>query len=211
MNPKFELLQMNPKNTKSVLVSASGEAVVFDAWGLAGDWEELLADRGLNLRAIYSTHGHGDHISAAPALAQKLDIPWHLNYRDIDYVLSGNGLLEYFGLPQIPADCKQPVDLRAGEIEILPGIRAQVIETPGHSEGGLVFYLPALNLLIIGDTLFQETVGRYDLPGGDLQKLRQSIAKLYNMNFPDDATVIHGHGMDTTIGWLKKNNKFFKN
>ena len=70
MEPQFEVLHMPPENTNSLLVTVGKEAVIFDAWGNAVDWEKLLESRGLRLRAIYSTHGHGDHISAAPFLAE---------------------------------------------------------------------------------------------------------------------------------------------
>ena len=67
---KFEVLHLPPMNTNSVLVSVGTDCVIFDAWGKATDWERVLSERGLNLRAIYATHGHPDHISAAPSLAR---------------------------------------------------------------------------------------------------------------------------------------------
>ena len=62
--PTFEVLHMEPQNTNSVLVVVGNDAVIFDAWGLASDWEKLLTARGLRLRAAYTTHGHADHFSA---------------------------------------------------------------------------------------------------------------------------------------------------
>ena len=209
---------MAPSNTNSVLLVSGSDCVIFDAWGFVDDWQELLSDRGLNLHAIYSTHGHGDHVSAAPELAGRLGIDWYLSHHDFDLfnattadgLSAGNALLKYFEMPEIPDNCKQPIDLHAGEIEVVPGQIATIIETPGHSSGGISFYFPAEKVLIIGDTIFQDCIGRYDLPGADLGDLRKSISKIYNMNLPDDTMVIHGHGIDTTIGWLRKNNPYFK-
>lgn len=208
-NVKFEVLHLSPANTNSVLVSNGTEAVVFDAWGRSDDWKHLLSERGLKLRAIYTTHGHPDHISAAPSLAEELDVDWFLNPADDYLILSGNGLLDYFKLPLIPEHYKKPVALSVGTVEILPDLEMKIMASPGHTPGGLMFYFPQYKVLLVGDTLFQDAYGRTDLPGGNERQLFESIHNLYNQNFDDDTYVIHGHGMETTIGWLKKNNPFF--
>ncbi len=210
IEPKFEVLHMPPENTNSVLVSVGGDAVIFDAWGNAIDWEKLLETRGLRLRAIYSTHGHGDHISAAPTLAEKYDVPWYMNSEDNVLIGWSNGLLKYFGLPLIEGNYRQPTDIEAGVIEVLPGIDVEIIETPGHTPGGVAYYFPDFGILLTGDTLFRDGIGRYDLPGGDVNALLQSVAKLYEMNFPEETFVVHGHGVDSAIDVLKKENSYFK-
>lgn len=209
---KFEVLHLPPTNTNSVLVTCGADAVIFDAWGRASDWEQILCDRNLNLCAIYSTHGHPDHISAAGALAREFDVDWFINAADNIYIgdSRANDFLAKFGLSPIPNDCKAPKNVSHGVVEILPGIKMQIVESPGHTPGGLMFYFPDYKILLIGDTLFQESVGRYDLPGGDEQKLFSSIRKLYEMNLDDDVYVVHGHGMETNIGWLKQNNPYFR-
>lgn len=207
---KFEILQMPPRNTDSVLVSVGTDAVIFDAWGKASDWEKVLSDRGLKLRAIYSTHGHPDHISAAPALAKTFDVDWFLNEKDNFLIGWGNGLSDMFNIPCIPTDYKKPMNLSVGTIEILPGIEMEIWPSPGHTPGGLMFYFPEYKILLVGDTLFQESYGNTSFPGGDEQQIHESIRNLYNKNLDDGTYVVHGHGMDTTIGWLKKHNSFFK-
>lgn len=208
--PNFEILHMPPENTNSVLVTRGNDAVIFDAWGQVADWEKLLAARGLRLRAIYSTHGHGDHIAAAPMLAEKYNIPWFLNSEDDVLISWSNNLLKYFGLPEIENDYRRPTDLESGTIEILPGVFADVIESPGHTPGGVMYYFPEFGILLTGDTLFRDSCGRYDLPGGDANALMQSISKLYEMNLPDETYVVHGHGVDSTIGMMKTENPYFK-
>lgn len=210
IEPKFEVLHMPPENTNSVLVTVGTDAVIFDAWGNSKDWEKLLESRGLRLIAIYSTHGHGDHISAAPMLAEKYDVPWYLNSEDNVLISWSNNLLKYFGLPLIEGNYRQPTDIEAGEKEILPGLFVDVIETPGHTPGGVTYYFPDYGVLLTGDTLFRDSFGRYDLPGGDANAIMQSISKLYEMNFPDETFVVHGHGIDSTIALLKKENPYFK-
>lgn len=207
---KFEVLHMPPTNTNSLLVSRGTDAVIFDAWGKAADWERVLLERGLNLRAIYSTHGHPDHISAAPALARAFNIDWYLNKNDEYLIGWGNELLDMFGIPHIHENYKKPIHISTGIIEILPDVQMEIMESPGHTPGGLMFYFPQYQILMTGDTLFAESFGRFDFPGGDEDALKQSIANLYNMDLDDGVYVVHGHGMDTTIEWLKKHNQFFK-
>lgn len=208
--PTFEVLHMEPQNTNSVLVVVGNDAVIFDAWGWASDWEKLLTSRGLRLRAVYTTHGHADHFSATPELVEKYDVQWYLNHEDLDLLQWANGLLDFFEIPHIPARFREPVDVNAGTMEILPGVRVDVIETPGHSAGGVSYYFPDFGILLTGDTLFRDSIGRYDMPGGDMNALLQSVSKLYDMNLPDETYVVHGHGVDSTIAMLKSENPYFK-
>lgn len=208
-NSKFELLQMPPMNTQSVLLTVGDECVVFDAWGHVSDWSRIIDGRGLNLRAIYTTHGHPDHISAAPALAKKYGVPWYLHSGDFRMVGWGNGLLTHFGLPEITTEDVRPTLLDIKSTMVLSGVLMNIVETPGHSPGGVAYHFPDEKLIIIGDTLFQESIGRYDLPGGDKNVLFQSISNLYKMNLSDDTEVVHGHGMATDIKYLKQNNPYF--
>lgn len=208
-NNKFELIQMPPQNTQSVILSVGDECVIFDPWGTVDGWVRVMDERGLKPRAIYATHGHPDHIAAAPALAARYGVPWYLHSGDFRLVGWGNGLLEHFGLPPITIADTRPVALNLGACEILPGVMMNVVETPGHTPGGVIYHFPNEKMAIIGDTIFQESVGRYDLPGGDGRMLMQSIAKMYAMKMDDDTEIVHGHGMATTIGWLKQNNPYF--
>lgn len=210
-NSKFELIQMPPQNTQSVIVHSGDACVIFDPWGHSSDWTNILNQRGLKLRAIYVTHGHPDHIACAPILAEKFNVPWFLHTGDFRLVGCGNDLLAYFGLPPINIDSKHPTPLDIKRIEILPNMFMDIYETPGHTPGGVAYHFPDEKIMIIGDTLFQESIGRYDLPGGDEKMLMQSISNLYNLNLPSDTEIIHGHGMATTIEWLKQNNPFFHN
>lgn len=206
---KFEIIAMPPENTVSVLVHNGTECVIFDAWGRAKDWQKLLDERQLKLNAIYSTHGHPDHISAAPDLARLYNVPWFLHQADWGLVGWGNDLLEYFGLPAINPDVAKPDYLDVNINKILDDLDVQIIEMPGHTPGGVAYYFPSEKVLLIGDSIFQTSIGRYDLPGGSLPDLMKSIAKIYNMNLPESVQVIHGHGPATDIGFLCKNNTFF--
>ena len=201
---------MAPQNTNSLLVSDGENCVIFDAWGRAKDWEKLLDARGLKLHAIYATHGHSDHISAAPELAAHYNVPWYLNSADEALILWGNQILDFWELPRIPDDFKAPQNLHAGQAKVLDNIDMEIIPAPGHSRGGMMFYFPEYKILMTGDTIFHDGVGRTDLPGGDAVDLQNTISNLLKRDLPDDTYVVHGHGSDSMIGWLKSNHPYFK-
>ena len=194
---------MTPRFTNSVLVSSGDDCVIFDAWGRVDDWIKLLDSRGVRPVAIYATHGHSDHISAAPGLAAHYNIPWFMNAADVPLILWGNGILDFWELPRIPDDFVRPNDLTAGRVKVLDNIDMDVIAAPGHSLGGVMFYFPEYKILLTGDTIFREGVGRTDLPGGDEKQLNKSLANLGQMNLPDDTYIVHGHGPDSMMRDIK--------
>ena len=205
---RFEIIHMPPENTNSVLVTRGTDAVIFDPWGRTADWIKLLDGRGLHLVAIYATHGHSDHISAAPELAAHYDVPWYMNHRDLELVTWGNMLLEYFNMPKIPSDFRRPENLDAGTYEIMPEVKMDAIATPGHSAGGMMYWFMDFKILLTGDTIFRDSVGRTDLPTGNPDDLQVSIAALCNMNLPDETYVVHGHGVDSTMEILRRQNPY---
>ena len=101
-----------------------------------------------------------------------------------------------------------PVTMPKNAVETTDAPGCTIIETPGHTPGGVCYYFPADRLLLAGDTLFAGSVGRTDLPGGDMAVLMQSLKKLTAL--PDDTLVIHGHGPHTTISAEKASNPFLR-
>lgn len=207
-NVKFEILRMPPENTNSVLVSRDSNCVVFDPWGNFADWKKLFDARNIRPVAIYATHGHPDHISAAARIARQYNIPWFLGTDDFHLIGWGRQILDLFGIEQMDTSLP-PTPMPNGEITILDCINMTIIKTPGHSAGGVSFWFPDYKILLTGDTLFYDGFGRYDLPGGDAGTLKQSIANLYSMNMAPDTYIVHGHGPDSTIEKLKQHNPYF--
>jgi hydroxyacylglutathione hydrolase len=188
---------------------AATECLVIDP-GLDGsDLVAFLEEHQLTPVAVVLTHGHADHIVGLAALRQRypglkvfihqLDAPL---LADPDANLSGLAGLTFV---TAPAD----ILLREGDVIEEAGVRLQVLHTPGHTLGGICLYAEADNLVFAGDTLFADSVGRTDFPGGDMEQLIESIrTKLFTL--PDKTAVYPGHGMRTTIGREKRANPFVR-
>lgn len=153
---------------------------------------------------ILLTHGHFDHIGAVNDLQRRFPgLPVYVGAEDIPVLTHPFNQMP----PDYPAITKPTnlVGLTEGSaIAGLPGVR--VIETPGHTPGGVCYYFADRKLLFSGDTLFAGSVGRTDFPGGDMATLIGSLAKLKQL--PDETVVIPGHGPQTTIGDEKASNPF---
>jgi glyoxylase-like metal-dependent hydrolase (beta-lactamase superfamily II) len=157
---------------------------------------------------LVNTHGHLDHVFGLDFVARRYGLVPHI-HADEQPVLDfapASGLMW-----NMPFDAWQgtPKYLSAGDQVCLGADCMHVLFTPGHSPGSISFYAPREGLVISGDVLFRESVGRTDLPGGDAGILSKSIREvLYAL--PDDTRVLSGHGPETTIGWEKKHNPFVR-
>ncbi|HHW15677.1 MAG TPA: MBL fold metallo-hydrolase [Firmicutes bacterium] len=175
----------------------SGEMLVIDPGAEPERLLSAIRESGARVVAIVNTHGHWDHIGANAAVKEATGAPLLIHAADAGWLT--DSAANRSALRPLPPVASPSADrlLQEGEELPLGRHRLRVIHTPGHTAGGICLYLPGL--LFSGDTLFAESVGRTDLPGGSWTALRSSIReKLFAL--PVETVVYPGHGPSTTIG-----------
>lgn len=182
------------------------ETIIIDPADQAGVIAGRIGRDGLKPAAIYLTHGHFDHIMAAAELAARYRI--RITAHEAETALLGDAGLNASGsMGGCPVTLKPDREVRDGEKLTDAGFSCQVIHTPGHTAGGVCYWFEENRVLVSGDTLFLEGIGRSDLPTGNGRKLVESIRERLFV-LPEDTAVLPGHGGTTTIGYEKKNNAY---
>ncbi|MBW2568296.1 MAG: MBL fold metallo-hydrolase [Deltaproteobacteria bacterium] len=182
------------------------EAVVIDPGDETDKILRSLAELGLTVKYIINTHGHFDHVGGNKEMKEATGADILINSLDAPMLSQLSTTAASFGLS---TDNSPPPDqtLEDGDTISFGIITLKVIHTPGHSQGGVALFTDGN--LFVGDTLFAGSIGRSDLPGGDMHTLISSIKnKLFVLN--DDVKVFPGHGPDTTIGQEKRTNPFVR-
>jgi hydroxyacylglutathione hydrolase len=188
--------------------SISGEAIVVDPGDDITHILSLLNKHQLTVKQILVTHAHFDHIASAQTLKQLTGAPILYNQADIPLAAMINEQPAWVGISLPPADVRPPDHSPAdNESLTVRGIEAQILLTPGHSQGSLCLYVPSAHLLIAGDTLFAGGIGRTDFPFGNYPQILESI-RTRLLPLPPDTLVIPGHGPATTIGTEAATNPF---
>ena len=186
----------------SILVE-NGKAWIVDPGQEPDRIIDTLAKKSLEPAAVLLTHAHFDHIGAIPGLLEKFpDLPVYVHEKDAP--MFGHPLNQL--PPEYPPFAKPKSIANLNSLDSLEGL--EILETPGHTPGGVCYYFPKDKLLLSGDTLFAGSVGRTDLPGGDMATLMDSLKKLTVL--PDDTLIIPGHGPHTTIAAEKLGNPFLQ-
>ncbi len=182
------------------------EAIMVDPSTKANVIYDTLKEKGLTLKAILITHGHFDHLMAVNELKELFgDVTVYAGAKES--VLLEDPSMNHSILIGKPYVVKTDVPVKEGDEITVGSMKCKVIETPGHSVGGVCYYFEEDDVLISGDTLFFESVGRTDFPTGNAGELRMSITeKLYKL--PDNTSVYPGHGDATSIGHEKVYNPF---
>ena len=169
--------------------------------------ETFVSDNNLKVKYILNTHLHLDHCFGNAWAAGRYGV-LPMAHEDDETLLARMGeQARMFGLPFEVRTEKLGGYLKDGDVLTLGKNRIEVIHTPGHSRGGLCFYIPSAGWLISGDSLFEGSIGRTDLEGGSYATLIKSITERL-MTLPEDTVVYPGHGPYTTIGDEKKCNPF---
>jgi hydroxyacylglutathione hydrolase len=166
----------------------------------------IAKSKGVTLEGIFNTHAHLDHAGGVAAIVQKLNIPFALHPGDFPLAASLKEQAAAFGLPPLEPPTVDHT-LSDGEIFNIGGHKVKTYFTPGHTPGGVCFHVA--DYLFVGDTLFQGSIGRTDLPGGSHPQLIQSIRDRL-LPLDDWTQVMSGHGPITTIGFERVHNPFLQ-
>ncbi len=206
---KFQLqsmvLGMVGTNCYLLMNTETKETVLFDPADDGARIISYLEREGLKPVAILLTHGHFDHIMAAPEVAAHFDIPVYAHTLEQEILKSSQ--LNACAMIGKHFSMEADKTVSDGDVLNLAGTKITVLHTPGHTQGGVSYYIEELKVVMCGDTLFESSVGRTDLPTGSMGTLVRSIReKLFVLD--DEVTALPGHGGQTTIGWEKKYNPY---
>ncbi len=181
------------------------EALVFDPADKGDYIFEGLKNKGFTVAAILLTHGHFDHIWGLEALKELTGAKVYA-YEEEKEVCENASVNVSKGAGR-PCAVKADFYLKDGEEITIAGISLKLVATPGHTKGSCCYYFESDKILISGDTLFQESVGRTDLPTGSMGTLVRSVREKL-LALPEDVKVYPGHGESTTIGHEREYNPF---
>lgn len=167
--------------------------------------ERYLTENNLTVLALLNTHAHVDHVLGNQFVLQKYNVPYYLHEADLSVLQSVENYAHVYGLGNYKVSPPPTNFFVDGEILKFGEMEFQVIHTPGHCPGHVVFYFQKEKLVVNGDVLFKGSFGRTDLPGGSIEVLKNTIFEIM-FKLPEDTTVFSGHGDDTSIDVEKRTN-----
>ena len=205
-----EIIPVGPLQCNCSVIGdeASHEAIVIDPGDDVEQVLRLVRKHNLQVKQIVITHAHIDHVGGAMKLRTATGAPILLNQNDYALLKMLDVQAAWIGMP---TPGKVEIDHSLGQADTVKAgsLAAQVLETPGHTEGSICLYFPLEKKLIAGDTLFAGSIGRTDLPGGSYQKILHSLHDRV-LALPDETVVVPGHGPLTTIGEERESNPFLQ-
>lgn len=192
-------------NTYVLFDEHTRDAIIVDPGDVSVDLVNFVVNYGLKVRGVLATHGHFDHVLGVDYYRARFGSEFYINALDIE-ILREN---ERMGFIQ---KSPMPDEVFEGDIELsLGSLKLRLFHTPGHTPGSTCLYSSEIRALFTGDTLFQGSVGRTDLPGGSTRDLYDSLRKLYRLLERDlDTAIYPGHGPTTTLRQELNRNAFVK-
>jgi hydroxyacylglutathione hydrolase len=184
----------------------SREALVIDPGDDIEQVLEIIRRHGLKVKAIVITHAHIDHIGGAQKLKQATGAPVYMNLNDTELQKMLDVQASWLGMEE-PEQVAIDVPAKEGDRLVVGTAEFHILHTPGHTQGSISLWIPSEGKLVAGDTLFRDSIGRTDLPGGDGRQILRSIHDKL-LPLPPETVVIPGHGPNTTIRHEKEFNPF---
>jgi len=203
-----EILRVGPLQCNCSVIGdeTSHEAMVIDPGDDVHEVLDLIRKHNLQVKQIVITHAHIDHVGGAMKLRTATGAPILLNQNDYALLKMLDAQAAWIGMPS-PGKVDIDRSVTTGESVSAGSLTADILHTPGHTEGSICLYFAADKKLIAGDTLFAGSIGRTDLPGGSMQKILHSLHDTV-LALPDETLVVPGHGPLTTIGEERETNPF---
>jgi|SRR5579863_1890261 len=205
-----EIISVGPLQCNCSVIGdeTTREGMVIDPGDDIEDVLALVHKHNLKIKQIVITHAHIDHVGGAMKLRAATGAPILLNQNDDALLRMLDVQATWIG---VAPPGKVEIDQNLADADTLTAgnLTANVLHTPGHTEGSVCLYFPAEQKLIAGDTLFAGSIGRTDLPGGSFKKIITSLHDKV-LALPDDTVVVPGHGPVTTIGEERHSNPFLK-
>ena len=207
---KLHILPAGPIQTNAYLLthSPTGQAVLIDAPG--GVWPEvapILDKEKCRLTELWITHGHWDHTQGGAEVVRSTGAKVRAHADDQVLIETPEVMERFMGERLSLEPLKVDAWVNQGDTLSALGTTAEVRHVPGHCPGNVLFYFPALQAAFVGDALFNGSIGRTDLPGGNFEQLEQAIrAQIYSL--PADTVVFPGHGPKTTVGHERTHNPY---
>ena len=208
---KIETFTCNMLQENCYVVSDDTKECVIIDCGAYYEAEKLAIEKYIKaneLKPVHliATHGHLDHNFGDAFITKTYGLPLEIDSSDESYVLAADKQAAYFGITLDEPIVTETKTFKAGDIIKFGTHQIEIIETPGHSMGSVVLYIKDEKVAFTGDTLFRGSIGRTDFEGGSMLMIIQSLRMF--VQFPDDITLLPGHGQQTTMGYELAHNPY---
>lgn len=194
---EIKTFEAGPLSANNYLLIDNGEAVLIDC----SEYKPEILE-GVNLKYIILTHGHFDHVLGVNQTKKATGATVLIHENDVERMEETTAIMNTFGLMGVDTPLADQF-INDGDTIEFGNVKIKCIHTPGHTEGSMCYLID--DNLFSGDTLFKDFYGRCDLPGGNFDKIVESIKNLFTLN--ENIKVFSGHGEETTIGYEKKYNE----